>query len=86
MAKIAVAESIIEQVKALAPVMDNAPDRVQEYYDAGTWADEDVAALGITAAQLSSCVVLLEQITALMSGNATTPALYRFNVNAVRRL
>jgi len=63
-----------------------AADLEAEYFDAGSWADGDVSALGITAADLASCITLLQQIDALMSGSATSVAAYRATLNKVRRI
>ena len=86
MAKIDTARAIVGAVQSLATATDSAPDLEAEYFDVGSWADEDVAALGITASDVASCITLLQQVQALMSGAATTPAVYRATINKVRRV
>lgn len=87
--KLETAKAIVKAVQSLSTVTDTGGDLVYEYYDAGTITDDDVAALGITAAQLTSCIVLLEQVGLLMTGSINplvTPAAYRTTLNAVRRV
>ena len=86
MAKIDTAKAIIAAVQTLAPATDTAEDLQSEYFDTGPFVDADVAALGITADNLASCITLLQQINALMSGAANTPAIYRSTLNKVRRV
>lgn len=86
MAKHDTAKAIIKAVQSLATATDSAADLEAEYFDIGNWTDEDVAALGITAAQLAACLTLLQQVGALMTGSATTPAVYRTTLNTVRRV
>ena len=86
MAKMATARAIVEAVQSLATATDSAGDLEAEYFDAGTWADGDVSALGITASDLAACITLLQQIDALMTGGATTAATYRTTLNKVRRI
>ncbi|MBP8291376.1 MAG: hypothetical protein KAX65_01310 [Caldilineaceae bacterium] len=86
MAKQDTAKAIIKAVQSLATATDSASDLEAEYFDIGNWTDADVAALGITAAQLASCLTVLQQIDALMTGAATTPAVYRTTLNTVRRV
>ena len=80
------AKAIIRAVQSLATVNDLGPDLVKEYFDAGAFADGDVAAIGITAAQLGACITLLQQVGLLMGSGATTPADYTATLNAVRRV
>jgi hypothetical protein len=86
MSKLATAQAIVAAVQSLALPADSATDLEAEYFDAGTWVDDDVAALGLTAANLAACITLLQQVAALMAGNATTPAVYRATLNKVRRI
>ena len=86
MAKIDTAKAIVSAVKTLTTATDLALDLEAEYFDVGTFIDEDVAALGITASDLASCITLLQQITALMTGQVTSPATYRSTLNKMRRL
>ncbi len=89
------AEFIVKLVQGMAPTADGAVDAIAEYFDvAGAgWVDADVAALGITAAQLAACVTFIEQIPKLMLGTIAgdghsdiAPANYRATLNAVRRV
>lgn len=86
MAKLNTAKAIVGAVQALAATADDAADLEAEYFDAGTWVDDDVAALGITADNLASCLTLLQQFDKLMTNQATTPAAYRSTLNRVRRV
>jgi len=84
--KLELAKALIAQAQALAPVMDAAPDVVQEYFDASiTFVDADVEALGVTAAQVVALITLLENVNKFFSGDSPTNAQYRININAVRR-
>ncbi len=88
MAKQDTAKAIIKAVQSLATATDSAADLEAEYFDAAGagWVDADVAALGITAAQLAGCITLMQQINLLMTGSAITPAMYRSTLNVVRRV
>ena len=84
--KLELARAIVAQAQLLAVPMDASPDAVQEYFDSGiTFVDEDVAALGITAAQVVACITMLENVNKFFSGGNPTNAQYRVNINAVRR-
>ncbi len=88
MAKIDTAKAIVKTVQSLATATDTASDLEKEYFDvAGSgWTDADVAALGITAAQLASCLTLLQQFEKLMTAQATTPIDNTAALNQVRRV
>ncbi len=87
MSKLELAQSIIYRVQQLIETMDNGPDVLQEYFDSGvTFTDEDVASLGITAADVTNCLTLLENSDKFFSGTTPTNAAYRITVNAVRRV
>jgi hypothetical protein len=86
MAKIDTAKAIVAAVKSLALVTDTAADLEAEYFDAGTFVDGDVSALGLTAADIASCITLLQQMSNLMTGGATAVAMYRTTLNKVRRI
>lgn len=87
MIKIDLAKTIIWRVQQLIDTMDNGPDVLQEYFDGGfTFADEDVAALGVTAAQVTACLTLLENTGKFFSGASPANATYRTTINAVRRV
>jgi len=85
-AKLQTAQAIVAAVKALTTPTDLATDLVAEYFDAGEFVDGDVAALGITADTLAACITLLQQVDLLMTGSATSPAMYRATLNKVRRV
>ena len=81
------AKSIIWRTQQLIETMDNGPDVLQEYFDGGfSFVDEDVAALGVTAAQVTACLTLLENAGKFFSGTNPANATYRTTVNAVRRV
>jgi len=87
MEKIDLAKAIVYQVQRQAAVMDEAPDVLQEYFDSGvTFADEDVASLGIDAATITACLAELENVAKFYAGNTPANATYRVTVNAVRRV
>lgn len=88
MAKQDTAKAIIEAVQSLATATDTAGDLEKEYFDvAGAgWVDADVAALGITAAQLASCITFLENFDKFMTNQVAAQADYTAVLNAVRRV
>lgn len=87
MAKIDLARTIIWRTQQLIETMDNGPDVLQEYFDGSfSFVDEDVSALGITAAQVTACLTLLENVGKFFAGTTPTNATYRTTVNAVRRV
>ena len=96
MAKQETARAIVAAVKTLTTMMDDAGNLVQRYWDppcGGTFTDDDLAALGITAEKLTTCITLLEQCALLFSGandgaghSTITPAVYRVTVNTVREV
>jgi hypothetical protein len=86
MAKIQTARAIVQAVQSLATAADSAADLEAEFFDVGAFTDADVAALGITASDLAGCITLLQQVKALMSGQATAAAMYRTTLNKVRRV
>jgi hypothetical protein len=86
MSKLNTAIAIVRAVQSLATAADSAVDLEAEYFDIGAPVDADVETLGLTASDIAACVTLLQQITALMSNEATTPAVYRATLNKVRRV
>ena len=86
MAKLDTAKAIVRTVQSLAQATDSASGLEAEYFDVGNWTDENVSAIGITAAQLAACLTLLQQVNLLMTGQATTPSMYRSTLNQVRRV
>lgn len=89
-AKLETARAILQVVQSLASATDSAGDRWQEYFDVtaahGAYTDEDLAALGIDAATLISCVTLLEQFNNFMNNEVVTQDAYRVTLNKVRRV
>jgi hypothetical protein len=85
MNKPATAKDIVAHVQSLAPITDKNAALVAEYFDAGTFTDADVTSLGITAADLTACITLLQQIGLFMGGSAVITAQYRATLNKVRR-
>ncbi len=88
MAKIDTAKAVVRAVQSLATATDTASDLEKEYFDvAGAgWVDADVAALGITAAQLAACITTLQEFAKLMTAQATTPLDNTATLNQVRRV
>ena len=84
--KLKTAQAIVSAVQTLAPATDGADNLVKEYFDAGTFTDGDLTALGITAAQLTACITLLQQVGLLMTNQATSAADYTATLNSVRRV
>lgn len=85
--KLGLAKAIISQAQSIAPVMDIAPDVVQEYFDSAvTFSDADVEALGITAAELVSVITMLENYNKFFAGTTPIDAQYRVTINKVRRV
>ena len=85
--KLELAKSIIYQAQLHAKIMDENPDVLQEYFDLGeSFVDADVESLGVTAAQVNSCLALLENAGKFYSGGSPTNAVYRVTVNSVRRV
>ena len=87
MDKLKLAQAIIYQTQLHAKPNDEGGDVLQEYFDSGVaFTDEDVAPLGVTAAQVVSCLTLLENAAKFYNGNTPANAAYRVTVNAVRRV
>jgi len=92
MTKLSTAIALVDFIKQLAALMDAGPDVYQEYWDIvsgqGAYTDEDLEALGITAAQLTSAVVTIEAVNVLMAGDPAGPVIaeYHQTVNMIRRV
>lgn len=80
------AQAIIDSVKSLADITDNAADLEAEYFDAGTFDESDMPNIEITPDDIAACITLIQQVNKLMTGEQTTPAIYRATLNKVRRL
>lgn len=77
----------IDDVQVLAPVMDSASDRWQEYWDAGgNFTDGDLEPLGITASQFGDCVNFLDSFSKFMNGQENQAQIWRVIMNKMRRL
>jgi hypothetical protein len=83
--KLETAREIIRVAKSLATVADLGADVTQEYFDSSAFTDDDVAPLGITAAQLTSVITMLQELEKFFSNEAVTAALYRTTLNGIRR-
>jgi hypothetical protein len=91
MAKLETATAIVAVVQSLTTAVDGAGDRWQEYWDirntAGVFTDQDVAPLGITSAQLDSCISLLDAFGDFLTGADQGGAqVWRTSINQVRRV
>jgi len=81
------AQAIIYQAQLHTKAMDENGDVLQEYFDAGVvFEDADVESLGVTAAEVVACVVLLENAGKFYGGNSPANATYRVTINAIRRV
>ena len=84
--KLALAQALVRNAQAIAPIMDTAPDVVQEYFDSGiTFTDQDVELMGLTAVQVVSVITMLENLNKFFAGTTPGNAQYRVTVNSVRR-
>lgn len=87
MTRLELIKAIVQVVQQAVPLMDEGPDVLQEYFDSGiTITDEDVASLGLVAADVTACLTLLENIDKFFSGTVSIDAVYRVTVNKVRRV
>ena len=97
MAKLETARAIVAAVKSLTTAADSHSNLVAEYWDVsaafGAFTVDDVAALGITLAQLQSGITLLEQFGLLVAGtndgaghSTITPSDYLATINTLRRV
>lgn len=85
--KIEIARALLRDVQAIAPVMDSARDRWQEYWDAGgSFTDEDLEPLGITAADFGDCVNFLDSFDKFMNGEEVQEQIWRVTMNKTRRI
>lgn len=88
--RLATAAAVVRCVQSLAAPMDASPDIWQEFWDvvngSGAFTDEELAAMGITAAQLGSCVTVLENLNKFISGDTPATDVYRATINTMRRV
>lgn len=84
------AASLIRCGQSLATPMDDAPDRWQAFWDqvnaTGAYTDEELEPLGITAAQLTMAIALLENFNKFMQGETPAVSIYRITVNGLRHV
>ena len=77
--------------KSLAPLMDQAPDILQEWFDKSLGEeiqDVDVAPLGddVTPDDITAGIVLIQNLANLFKNAAVSQAQYSQTVNAFRRV
>lgn len=84
------AAAVARCVQAFAELMDDAPDRFQEYWDernnGGNWTDEELEVLDISSDDLGQAIVYLENFMDLINGLVPDVNLYRITVNKFRRV
>lgn len=84
------AAAVVRTVQALAAPMDAAQDVWQEFWDvvngSGAYQDAELEALEITAAQLASCVTVLENFNKFVQGDTPANDAYRVPINTMRRI
>jgi hypothetical protein len=88
--RLGTAAAVVRAVQMLAVPMDVAQDTWQEFWDVvngdGSFTDEELEAMGITAAQLASCVTVLENFNKFVNGNSPSNDAYRVTINTMRRV
>lgn len=88
--RVSTAAAVVRSVQSLAAPMDTAQDVWQEFWDvvnnSGAYTDVELEPLGITAAQLASCVTVLENFNKFVQGNTPANDAYRATINAMRRV
>jgi hypothetical protein len=84
------ATAIIRCVQSLIPAMDECPDRFQEYWDmnsaSGPFTDGELVSIGITAAQLTDFINVIENYNKWCTAGEPVNNNYKANLNAARRL
>lgn len=86
MSKLLMAKAIVECVQSLATATDTAADLWQEYWDRGAPTAEQLTAAGLSEADLTACVTLLENFAKFMNGQTPAADTYRITLNKVRRV
>jgi hypothetical protein len=87
MSRLGTAVAIVQCVQSLAKAADSAADLRLEYFDVGgSYTDEELAPLGITAEQIVNCVNMLENFAKFLNNEAITVGAYRITLNQVRRM
>jgi hypothetical protein len=86
-----ISERFIEQIGITSSAVSQTFDDLKRIYDAywargySTVTDEDLAAYGMTVAQLTGIITLAEQTALFRSGQATTPVNHNAVLNQLRR-
>lgn len=82
--------ALIRQIQKIAPTLDDARTVLTELQDVievhGALADEDLAALGVSAAQVGSLQAFLTKLFEFMDNSTQTRKPYRTAINSVRRV
>ena len=86
MSKVAMVKAVVGCVQSLATATDTSADLWQEYWDRGAPSADDLAAAGITEADMVACVNLLDNFNKFMNDEAVTQDAYRITLNQVRRV
>lgn len=88
--RVSTAAAVVRSVQSLSAPMDTAGDVWQEFWDvvnsSGAYNDQELEPLGITAAQLASCVTVLENFNKFVQGNSPANDVYRATINTMRRV
>lgn len=84
------AAAVIRLMQEVSPGLDKIRLMTQEVADVvdvhGTVTDEDLAALGVSAATLTSLVAFMTKLTEFMDSSTQTRKSYRTAINSVRRV
>lgn len=87
--KLRSAAALIRQIQKLAPELDEARQTLQELTDVvdvhGALTDEDLASMGVTAAQVTNLAAFLTRLFEFMDTPTQTRKAYRSTINSVRR-
>jgi multisubunit Na+/H+ antiporter MnhB subunit len=83
---------IITTITALAQSFDGANTLISTYFDRGynsggtnAIVDDDLAGVGLTAAQLGGAITVFQQLQAFRHGGAVSSSDYDSTLNQVRR-
>ena len=85
-------QQLITLITALSQTFDSANSLVNVYFDRGYGSGgpneltaDDLVAFGLAPAHVASAITLFQQLQALRSGGAVTPADYDATLNQLRR-
>lgn len=91
MDKLSYVNRLISNVNQLAKVMDTASDLNAMYFDLGynggganQITDEDIASLGLTAADVVNIITLMQNYDEFTAGTNPINAVYRVTINKTR--